>query len=88
VDRRSHRETPSPPSQLNELAAPPASLEVGTEGLLHLVEQANPTGDLAVITDNLSSHSSYSTRTWLADHRRIRQVFIPKAACWLNLQEG
>jgi transposase len=55
---------------------------------LHLVEQANPAGDLVVITDNLSSHSSYSTRTWLADHRRIRQVFIPKAACWLNLQEG
>jgi transposase len=55
---------------------------------LHLLEQANPAGDLVVITDNLSSHSSYSTRTWLADHPRIRQVFIPKAACWLNLQEG
>jgi transposase len=55
---------------------------------LHLLEQANPAGDLVVITDNLSSHGSYSTRTWLADHPRIRQVFIPKAACWLNLQEG
>ena len=41
-----------------------------------------------VITDNLSSHTSCSTRTWLADHPRIRQVFIPKGACWLNLQEG
>ena len=55
---------------------------------LRLVEQANPTGTITVVTDNLSSHSSYSTRTWLADHPRIRQVFIPKAACWLNLQEG
>jgi transposase len=55
---------------------------------LHLVEQANPTGEIAVITDNLSSHNSCSTRTWLADHPRIRQVFIPKGACWLNLQEG
>ena len=55
---------------------------------LHLVEQANPTGEIAVITDNLSSHNSRSTRQWLADHPRIRQVFIPKGACWLNLQEG
>jgi hypothetical protein len=41
-----------------------------------------------VITDNLSSHNSASTRAWLGDHPRIRQVFIPKGACWLNLQEG
>jgi DDE superfamily endonuclease len=41
-----------------------------------------------VITDNLSSHDSCSTRTWLDGHPRIRQVFIPKGACWLNLQEG
>jgi DDE superfamily endonuclease len=55
---------------------------------LHLVEQANPTGRIAVITDNLSSHNSWSTRQWLDDHPRTRQVFIPKGACWLNLQEG
>jgi DDE superfamily endonuclease len=41
-----------------------------------------------VITDNLSSHSSFSTRAWLAEHPRIRQVFIPVGACWLNLQEA
>jgi DDE superfamily endonuclease len=41
-----------------------------------------------VVTDNLSSHTSSSTPTWLGDHPRIRQVFIPKGACWLNLQEG
>ena len=41
-----------------------------------------------VITDNLSSHTSASTRTWLADHPRIQHTFIPKRACWLNLQEG
>jgi hypothetical protein len=55
---------------------------------LGLLEQVNPTGVIAVITDNLSSHDSWSTRQWLADHPRIRQVFIPKRACWLNLQEG
>ncbi|MFI6485115.1 transposase [Nonomuraea sp. NPDC050663] len=53
------------------------------------VEAANPgTGDIFVITDNLSSHNSYATRAWLADHPRITQVFIPVGACWLNLQEA
>jgi transposase len=41
-----------------------------------------------VITDNLSSHSSLATRAWLAGHPRLEQVFIPKGACWLNLQEA
>jgi transposase len=56
--------------------------------LLAQVEHANPTGQIVVITDNLSSHNSLSTRGWLAEHPRIRQVFIPKGACWLNLVEG
>ncbi|MCW7946982.1 transposase [Streptomyces hygroscopicus] len=57
---------------------------------LQLVEGANPVGDIYVITDNLSSHNSVSTRTWLEAHPRIRlrHVFIPVGACWLNLQEG
>lgn len=54
---------------------------------LDLVEQVNPTGDIYVITDNLSSHDSKSTREWLIDHPRIKHVFIPVGACWLNLQE-
>jgi transposase len=66
----------------------PSRNSAGYQQLLAAVEQANPTGELAVITDNLSSHSSFSTRTWLASHSRIRQVFIPVGACWLNLQEA
>ncbi|MFF0034119.1 helix-turn-helix domain-containing protein [Streptomyces avermitilis] len=31
---------------------------------LQKVEAANPTGDIYVVTDNLSSHNSLSTRTW------------------------
>ena len=31
-----------------------------------------------MITDNLSSHDSKSTRAWLKDHPRIRHAFIPK----------
>ncbi|MEU2930714.1 IS630 family transposase [Streptomyces sp. NPDC007251] len=55
---------------------------------LQKIEAANPVGDIHVVTDNLSSHNSLSTRTWLEDHPRIRHVFIPVGACWLNLQEG
>ncbi len=66
----------------------PSRNSAGYQHLLAAVEAANPDGAIVVITDNLSSHNSYSTRTWLADHPCIRQVFIPKGACWLNLQEG
>ncbi|MDX3108511.1 transposase [Nonomuraea angiospora] len=56
---------------------------------LATIEAANPGDGLVfVITDNLSSHNSYATREWLAGHPRIRQVFIPVGACWLNLQEA
>ena len=58
------------------------------QDFLQLEEQANPEGTIYVITDNLSSHDSKSTRAWLEDHPRIRHAFIPKGACWLNLQEG
>ncbi|MFD3614600.1 transposase [Streptomyces sp. NPDC058676] len=51
---------------------------------LQKVEAANPVGDIYVVTDNLSSHNSLSTRTWLQDHPRIRHVFIPVGACWLK----
>ena len=58
------------------------------QAFLTRLEQANPTGTIAVITDNLSSHSSLATRAGLARHPRLQQVFLPKGACWLNLQEG
>ncbi|GHO86306.1 hypothetical protein KSZ_43120 [Dictyobacter formicarum] len=44
--------------------------------LLKEIEADNPTGDIFIITDNLSSHNSLETRTWLADHPRIQHVFI------------
>jgi transposase len=66
----------------------PSRNSVNYQRFLGLVEQANPTGEIAVITDNLSSHHSVATRTWLADHPRIQHAFIPTGACWLNLQEG
>ncbi|GHO85527.1 transposase [Dictyobacter formicarum] len=60
----------------------------GYIALLNDIEVDNPKGDLFVITDNLTSHLSAETNAWLAEHPRIHQIFIPKRACWLNLQEG
>ncbi|MGX1548145.1 transposase [Streptomyces adustus] len=55
---------------------------------LQRIEDANPTGQIWIVTDNLSSHNSLSIRTWLEDHPPIHHAFIPVGACWLNLQEG
>jgi hypothetical protein len=66
----------------------PSRNSANYQRFLGLVEQANPTGTIVVVTDNLSSHTSASTRTWLADHPRIQHAFIPRRACWRNLQEG
>ena len=60
----------------------------GYIALLADIEADNPTGDISIIADNLSSHNSLETRTWLEGHPRIQHVFIPTGACWLNLQEG
>jgi transposase len=61
---------------------------VNYQKFLNLIEEANPDGDIYVVTDNLSSHNSRSTTEWLTGHRRILHVFIPTSACWLNMQEG
>jgi transposase len=66
----------------------PARNSVNYQRFLHLVEDANPSEDIWIVTDNLSSHDSVSTRTWLADHPRIHHAFIPTRACWLNMAEG
>jgi len=62
-----------------------------TAGYLQLLEAiaaANPTGDLYLISDNLSSHKSPPIQAWLADNPRVQHIFIPTGACWLNLQEA
>jgi transposase InsO family protein len=45
-------------------------------------------GDLSLIMDTLSSHTSGPIREWLTAHPRVEQVPLPTGACWLNLQEG
>ncbi|MEV6252722.1 hypothetical protein ACIHAX_16000 [Nocardia sp. NPDC051929] len=60
---------------------------VNYQRFLEMLEPANPTGDIYVITDNLSSHNSKSAREWLEGHPRIKHAFILVGACWLKLQE-
>lgn len=67
--------------------AAPSRNTAGYLALLSDVEVTNPSGDLYLISDNLSSHHSAPVREWLAVHPRIHQVFIPKGASWLNLIE-
>lgn len=67
----------------------PSRSSLYDQQFLARVEAANPgRGPILVITDNLSSHNSFSTRDWLTEHPRLRHVFIPIGACWLNLQEA
>lgn len=66
----------------------PSRNTAGYLRLLDAIDEANLIGDLFLITDNLSSHKSAPIQAWLAAHPRVQQVFIPKGACWLNLQEG
>jgi hypothetical protein len=60
------------------------------QDFLQLEEQANPEGTIWVITDNLSSHDSKSTRAWLEDHPRIRQEFADpdEIACATRVATG
>ena len=57
---------------------------IAYQRFLQIMERDNPDGEIVVVTDNLSSHRSVSTRAWLEEHPRIRQVFIPVGACWLS----
>jgi hypothetical protein len=68
--------------------AHPARNTAGYLDLLATIDRANPDGDLYVIQDNLSSHTSAPIQAWLADHPRVHPVPLPTGACWLNLQEG
>ncbi len=56
--------------------------ESGYIARLSDIEADNPSGDIFIISDNLSSHNSLKTRTWLEGHPRIHHVFIPTGA-WL-----
>jgi hypothetical protein len=66
----------------------PSRNTAGFLTLLEAIDAANPDGELYLINDNLSSHSSGPIQEWLADHPRVHQEPLPTGACWLNLIEG
>ena len=66
----------------------PARNTAGYLALLTTLDQTYPQGDLYLIADNRSSHTSGPIRTWLAAHPRFQHAFIPSGAAWLNLIEG
>jgi transposase len=49
---------------------------------------AFPVGDLHVILDNSSTHTTPAVRAWLDQHPRIHFHFTPKGASWLNMVEA
>ena len=66
----------------------PSRNTVGYRQLLDRLAAANPTGELYVSSDKLASHKSPPIQEGLATPPRVQQVFIPKGASWLNLQEA
>jgi len=54
---------------------------------LRVVARRYPRGDLHVILDNSSTHSTPAVQTWLAAHPRVTFHFTPTGASWLNLVE-
>jgi hypothetical protein len=66
----------------------PSRNTVGYLKLLKTIDEANPDGELHLISDNLSSHTSGPIQEWLGQHPRVHPVPLPTGACWLNLQEG
>ena len=66
----------------------PARNTVGYLQLLQAIDAADPDGDLHLVSDHLSSHTSGPIQQWLAVHPRVHPVPLPTGACWLNLQEG
>ncbi len=48
------------------------------------VERAYPVGELHVVLDNVSTHSTPEVRAWLGRHPRITFHFTPTSASWMN----
>jgi len=51
------------------------------------VARAYPEGELHVVLDNVSTHTTPDVRTWLARHPRVTFHFTPTSASWMNQVE-
>ena len=55
--------------------------------LLDQIVHIWPTGDLVLILDNLAAHKTLDVRLWALAYPRVRFLFLPTYAPWLNLIE-
>lgn len=47
-----------------------------------------PHGELHLVLDNSSTHSTPAVKRWLRRHRRVHFHFTPKGASWMNMVES
>jgi len=52
------------------------------------IVREHPEGELHIVLDNSSTHSTPEVNRWLARHRRVHFHFTPKGASWMNLVES
>src|SRR5215831_7068827 len=57
-------------------------------GFLRRLARTYRQGELHVILDNSSTHTTPAVEAWLAAHPRVRFHFTPTGASWLNLVEA
>jgi transposase len=56
-------------------------------GFMKRVTRAYPEGELHVVLDNVSTHTTPDVRTWLVANPRITFHFTPTSASWMNQVE-
>jgi transposase len=55
---------------------------------LRRIVREYPAGQLHLVVDNSSTHTTPEVARWLARHRRVHLHFTPKGASWMNLVES
>ena len=55
---------------------------------LRRIDKEFPVGDLHMVLDNSSTHSTPEVNAWLKRHPRVAFHFTPKGASWMNLIES
>jgi transposase len=57
-------------------------------GFCRRIVREHPAGELHIVLDNSSTHSTPEVTRWLARHRRVHFHFTPKGASWMNMVES
>jgi transposase len=55
---------------------------------LRTITRAYPEGDIHIVLDNHSAHSTAEVEEWMAKNPRVQFHFTPKGASWMNMVEG